>query len=186
MKQHQQGFSLIELMVSVAILAILAAVGYPSMTSWFENRRLVGAAENSHNLIQYARSEAIKMGWPDDERLRVHIQPGASWCLAITDADHADCDCSPGVNSCQFGLPGSGAGGMQVRSVTGADFPGIEMLSPEENHVVEIGSRNGVFPVGAETLEFSAGTDKSIRLILSTLGRVRICSPNGSGGYVAC
>ncbi len=59
-KHH--GFTLIELMVTIAILAILATVAAPSFTPLMERWRVRGAAEELQSTIYYARSEAIKRG----------------------------------------------------------------------------------------------------------------------------
>lgn len=54
------GFSLIELMVVVAILAILSALAAPSFTPLMERWRVRDSAENLQSTLYYARSEAIK------------------------------------------------------------------------------------------------------------------------------
>jgi type IV fimbrial biogenesis protein FimT len=54
------GFTLVELMVTVAVLAIIAAIAYPSFTSVINSNRLAGAANDLLGDLQYARSEAIR------------------------------------------------------------------------------------------------------------------------------
>ncbi len=56
------GFSAIELMVAVAIVAILAALAAPSFTPLLERWRVRQAVENMTSTLYYARSEAIKRG----------------------------------------------------------------------------------------------------------------------------
>lgn len=60
MKQRVRGFTLIELMVSIGILAILIAVAIPSFTSIMVNYRLTSIANTFVANAQLARSEAIK------------------------------------------------------------------------------------------------------------------------------
>ncbi len=61
MKQSRpRGFSLIELMVVVAIAAIVAGVGVPSFTSFIAGQRVKTAAGDFAMAAVHARSEAIK------------------------------------------------------------------------------------------------------------------------------
>jgi type IV fimbrial biogenesis protein FimT len=56
------GFTAIELMVVVSIVAILAALAAPSFTTLVENWRVRELAEQLQATLYYARSEAIKRG----------------------------------------------------------------------------------------------------------------------------
>ena len=56
----QSGFTLIELMVTLALIAIVLMIGVPSFRSMVTNNRVVAQANELATSIQYARSEAIK------------------------------------------------------------------------------------------------------------------------------
>jgi len=58
--QTEKGFSLIELMIVVAIIAIFAAVAIPAFVHWIPNMRLKAAARDLYSNFQQARMEAIK------------------------------------------------------------------------------------------------------------------------------
>jgi type IV fimbrial biogenesis protein FimT len=58
------GFTLIEVMVSVAILAILAALAAPSFGDSIKKYRIKAIREDLMSSIQLARSEAIRRGIP--------------------------------------------------------------------------------------------------------------------------
>lgn len=58
----QHGFTLIELMVAIAILAILLAIGVPSFQSFIASSRLTTANNDFVGAMTLARSEAIRRG----------------------------------------------------------------------------------------------------------------------------
>ncbi len=62
--KNANGFTLIELMVSLAIVAILATVAVPSFTETIKNNRLVTQVNLLAGSLALARSEAIKFGAP--------------------------------------------------------------------------------------------------------------------------
>lgn len=55
-----RGFSLIELMVTVAVLAVGLALAAPSLSTQIANYRLRSAAEGVLNGLNYARAEAVR------------------------------------------------------------------------------------------------------------------------------
>jgi type IV fimbrial biogenesis protein FimT len=56
----QRGFTLVEIMISVAVLALLMMVGIPSFTLFIQNSRIRAAADATLNGLQTARTEAIR------------------------------------------------------------------------------------------------------------------------------
>lgn len=54
------GFTLIELMATVAVAAILLGLAVPSLTSTLGRARLEGVANELSVDVQYARSESIR------------------------------------------------------------------------------------------------------------------------------
>lgn len=61
---RQRGFTLIELVVVVAIAAILMMVGIPSFQSLMASRAVAADMSAMGDTIRYARSEALKYGSP--------------------------------------------------------------------------------------------------------------------------
>jgi len=59
-----RGFTLIELMITVALAAILTALAAPSMTAMIRSNRIQTEASWLLNDLQFARSEAIRTGQP--------------------------------------------------------------------------------------------------------------------------
>ena len=70
----QGGFTLIELIIVIAIVAILITVGVPSMREWIANQKVRGSANDLQFDLSYARSEAVK------RNANVVLVPsGAAW-----------------------------------------------------------------------------------------------------------
>jgi prepilin-type N-terminal cleavage/methylation domain-containing protein len=57
--QRQKGFTLIEMMVVVVLVAILAALALPSFTTMIANQRVTSAAQELLTLLQFARAEGV-------------------------------------------------------------------------------------------------------------------------------
>lgn len=72
--QTQTGFTIIELMIVVAIAAILALLAMPSMQDTVLNQRVRKSVSDMHLSLLYARSEAIKR----NSTINV-IRGGATW-----------------------------------------------------------------------------------------------------------
>jgi type IV fimbrial biogenesis protein FimT len=59
-QKDQCGFSLLELIVILSIIAILAALAVPNMSTWAANYRLNSAARDLVANLQHAKLEAVK------------------------------------------------------------------------------------------------------------------------------
>lgn len=57
---RQKGFSLVELMIGLVILAILISAGLPVFSLWMQNTQNRAAAESILNGLQMARTEAVR------------------------------------------------------------------------------------------------------------------------------
>jgi type IV fimbrial biogenesis protein FimT len=77
---NESGFTLIELMVTVAVMGILAMIAAPVMTGLINNSRINGQTEELVASLQLARAEAVR------RNTRVTICPSAdgSTCAAST------------------------------------------------------------------------------------------------------
>ena len=60
--KHNKGFTLIEMMVTVAVLAIILGIGVPSFQGLIERNRVSTATDKLFSALTTARSEAIRLG----------------------------------------------------------------------------------------------------------------------------
>ena len=92
MKKHI-GFTLIELMVAIAVVGVVVAIGMPSFGELLKNNRMVTQANAIIASLQQARSETINRG------VSVRIEPlvagtdwSAGWQLRIDGSNPSDND----------------------------------------------------------------------------------------------
>lgn len=86
------GFTLLELMIVVVIVAIGVALAVPSFKSILEKRQLTSAAEEIAGFMRFAKSEAVKR----NEQVIINMRHTdlTTWCIGATLGTTA-CDCRP-------------------------------------------------------------------------------------------
>jgi len=163
------GFTLPEMMVAVAILGILAAIAAPSFTDMLERRRLVSATETIMSDLRWARSEAIKR----NTNITVTFTDGSPWAYEINTA--ADPVALPIV------CPPPDTSLKAVCSSAVNDFADITLAGSDTTFNPVRGT------AGNGTITLTSANGNALNVVVSTLGRVRICSQSGHvGGYDAC
>lgn len=98
MKRRQMAFTLMELMLTLTIAALILAIGVPSFGEFRRNNRMVGVANDFLGTVQTARTEAVKRQIPvavcpsnDPDSAAASCTAGAfSGWIAFADADN-DC-----------------------------------------------------------------------------------------------
>jgi type IV fimbrial biogenesis protein FimT len=84
---RRQGFTLVEMMVTVAVVAILLAVGAPQLRTFVQKQQVRGDVQTLASAIQLARTEALKRS--SDVTLCPLPSSGAHECAdATTDWSH--------------------------------------------------------------------------------------------------
>lgn len=64
MKTKTSGFTLTELMITIAIVGIMAALAMPAMRDFISNTRLINRSEQIANLMRFAKGEAVRRNLP--------------------------------------------------------------------------------------------------------------------------
>lgn len=150
-----RGFTLVEMLVTLAIVLILAMIVYPSARSYFLAGRHRNALRDVAATLELARSESSRR----NSTLYVAVTPGTDWCVGV---GSQACDCSR----------------CDIRVVTAAAYPDVALQSSFDrgyqidpvNTVVSIA---GTLTLTADALQGSVTVNK--------LGRVSVC-PKASCG----
>jgi len=195
MNRAQKGFTIIELMVVVVVVAILLAIAVPAMQGYYEKRRLTGAAEQIHDRIVYARTEAIKRSATIYVGFNVTSGTPTSWYFGLSDVGGCDGDATKCVM--KFDTDGDGNVDNDVSmKIDSTAYPGISMYGAS-------GAAEPTFTGSLHETQFDPvrgttdypgtivlkSTNYELDVKLNRLGRVTICSPAGTsnlGGYPEC
>ena len=171
--QNLSGLTLLELLVTVSILVLVVSLGSPAINSIQKNMQLKGAVQSSYFAFQQARVAAITKNID----VTVAIRSGENWCAALSGS--GVCDCSI-PNECTLD-------GVEYM-VNFADyrFVSIDKVTFGKDSIAVFDSNRGLAIGHAGSIIFSDG-DKQLKLILSNMGRVRICAVGSRfGGYELC
>ncbi len=129
----ENGITLVELLITIGIIAIVAAVSAPAFSHIIDKQRLQGAADSFYADLQLTRSEAIKRHAPIT--LSVTLAEDKSWCYAQSDSGR--CNCTVVAECTLDNIPS--------RVTHSTHFKGVILTSTFANHAVTFsGTRGGV------------------------------------------
>jgi type IV fimbrial biogenesis protein FimT len=174
------GFTLIELMVCVALCAVLALTAAPSLQRWTEARRLEGVANELAADLRLARSEAISR----NQNVRIGFR-------AVDTPSIAPSNCYVvyvgAIDACRCTLQGLAACGADALAIRSVALPAEDRLSLQANvATMSFDAQHGT-STPAATLRLASASGLAIQHVVNVLGRVRSCSPLGAvPGYRAC
>jgi type IV fimbrial biogenesis protein FimT len=186
------GFTLVELIITLAIVGIIATMAVPSMSSYFDKRLVIEAAEDLYANLQLARSEAIARS----RTMYVHVNSaGGTWqygvsqndlCnLAKTDPTEANANAcvlvvDDGDGTIDNGTATIDANDTVLHRFTNDDYTGIIMTI----NTIPATSQIDFDPVRgtADNAKFTLQSNGfQMRVKIGALGQIRVCSPAGNG-----
>lgn len=87
----QRGFTIIELMIALAVVGVIASLALPSYQTLLEKRQVTSGAEQLAAFLSSARLEAVKR----NQVMAVDLDRTGSdsWCVGMA-ASTDDCDCT--------------------------------------------------------------------------------------------
>lgn len=177
----QQGFTLLELMVTIAVLAILLAFGVPSMSNAIEKRNTIAAAEQIYSELQLARSEAIARSVP----VYMNITGGANWAVGVSN----DIACDPSDNAPACVLPDTTGNNPITHRFTLNDHPDVSIATTQGQ--ITFQSQRGIATSATIDVTSTGDTGYVMSVVVGLLGQVSMCSSDADPsryvlGYDAC
>ena len=170
------GFTLVELMVTLAVMAVVLVAAAPSMADFFDKNRVRGAADAVVSLLSNARTEAVK----SDLDVNVAFTgSGTAWCVGANAAQAPTggalagaagaCDCT-NVAQCTVGGARSVVDSSAYSRVSIGALPTAMVFDSKLGTISPLGSRQ-------VTLTSPAGK-YDLRIEVNALGQARLCVPS--------
>lgn len=170
--RRNSGFTLVELLITVVIVAVLAALAAPSFTAIVVNTRIKGAAQALTDGLQLARAEAIRR----NERVRLVLAASSGWSV-ITNSG-ATLQTRPAAES-----------GENI-SLTYTPNDATSVTFNASGRVVANADASATLTqieIDVPTTVLPASSTKELRVTISSGGMIRLCDPNvGSGDPRSC
>jgi type IV fimbrial biogenesis protein FimT len=182
LRQAQRGVTLIELMIGLAIFAILLALAVPNFSIFMQNSRIRNAAEAIQNGLSLARVEAVRR----NANVQFALGANSSWTIGC-ETVVAGCPATIQQKTASEGTSSVSVVTSEVVASTGVEaaapiftttlsFNGLGRLS---NATLPAGN-NAFFdisnPAGG-TCAVLNGPMRCLRVVVTPGGQVRMCDP---------
>lgn len=201
-RSHARGFSLLELMVVLTLIAILALLATPSMAEWMKNQRIRGTAEALLNGLQTARAEAIRRNRPASFWLVSDLTDGCAlsgasgtWVVSLN-SPAGKCNAAPSATDAPLLVTSHAAqGGVDVQAADAGGTAASEVRFDGYGRLASL--PGGGSPIARIDIRDPADKDKadaathayrSLRVLVQGTGAIRLCDPRIStaGDTRAC
>lgn len=170
------GFTLIELMLTLAILGVVLAIGVPTFNTMIANNRLTAQTNQAIGIISFARSEASKRTGTtitvcgSSDEATCNTSNWESGWLIMNDVD-GDRTLDAGDQLLQVGSPLNGGNTLRTSGFASTAF-------------IQFDSEGSAGSAGTLVICDSRGVTKAKGIVLSVIGQSRLAQDSGGNGVV--
>lgn len=185
LKRVQSGFSLIELMIGLAIVTILLVLGLPAFNTFLQNTQIRNAAETTLAGITLARVEAVRRNATVRFQLVSNLTSGCALSAASLDWVVSQADPSGACDA----APSDTAPPQIIQTKSAREGSSNVTVATGGRSTIVFNALGRVVGAGITTIDFSNtrgtcenvdpvnGTMRCLRILVSTGGQVKMCDP---------
>lgn len=184
----QRGFSLVELLVTISVLAFLMLAAMPSLSQWTRNTQIRTVAESLANGISKARTEALRRNTPT--RFALVSNANSSGCALSSTSGSWIVSLQSPVGNCDEAVSESSAPMILERWAQSEGSSNVTVQVKTTDCSADASTTQVVFdgfgrvnataatPVRCILIDHSSGSgNRALRLTVSLAGGVRMCDP---------
>ena len=188
---RHRGFTILELMIGVALLGLLMMLAFPTFTTMMNNARLRAATESILSGLQAARAEALKRNQTAEFMLMAEVPDedtytafnanttGPHWAVRMLDTAGLPVAFLEG----RSGLEGSGKSDVAdlFSRINAASLPAAGSIRFDALGRTNVGTVNATFdvqPSDPSLCRANGGDMRCLRVVVTPGGRVRMCDPS--------
>lgn len=187
MATRHSGFTLIEMMVTVAVLVVLGLTVVPSVQRMVERNRIVATVEAVYAQVALAKGESYKRS--EQIVVRVVDSDGA-WGVGVSDVAACDPLETDPTQADACTLPFTEADGSTtrvLRAINNTMYTADRVEAEDEASDSTIQTftfdptRGTVTPPGEIEVDYAPADDREyeVRVLVDATGRIRVCSQAG-------
>ena len=180
----QRGMSIIEIVITIAIVGLLLALAAPSAATWIQNTQLRNAADSVLSGLQLARVEAIKRN--AIVSFQMTDANSTAWTVCVFDVVGNVCSALPNSQiasrAASEGSPNArlGADFLPVSDTTVAIDPGTSIPSSATFDTfgrLATTAPNNVRRIDVRNTQVNANEERRLVILINVGGQVRMCDP---------